>query len=320
MVFLFNLARIMDQSYKATKDLYGCNPRAFYEMGIKPVLDLYGVPCTQSAPLNVAKATKAITLEWADKKTPLDVGRATYRLAKFIDSLDKADLEALASHLGNLLMQDAVKISSLNIESDPLSDSFVLGKISEQFILEALDGGNTPQRIVGTLLELHQEFTSSKFEVHGVEDSASTTNLTSKKPGDLSITNSSGSLILIYEVTLKEFTEQRITECSQSLIGVLGVDAGSKSEVIVLCRKQDVLNDLLLETDNTFFYGRITDKFGIRYNFIDVFNWIKIKIIELDQDYRIEYFSRIEAYVNRVKTPVKVKNKWAEILKALNQD
>jgi len=316
IVFTINLARILDLSFKATEDLYACNPRAVYEQGIKPVLDSFGVPCTQSGPLNVTKATKAITDQWAAMKSPKEVGLATYHLAKYIDSADRSGLEVLASQIGKMLMLDAVHISSLIIKSDPLSDSYALSKISEEFIVEALDGGNTPQRVIGILLELHKEMVSGDSIVHGAKDSASTTNLTSKKVGDLSVTKKSGSVISIYEVTLKEFSDQRIVECSQSLIGNLGSEAGSKSEVIVLCREQDVPNSATIVKSNSLILGRLVDKFGIRYNFIDIFEWISIRILELDLEHRNEYFKRIESYVNQVKTPVKVKGKWAEILKS----
>lgn len=314
IAFTINIARILDINFKATKDLYACNPRPVYEQGIKPILDASGVPCTQSGPLNVTKATKAITVQWASMKSPKDVGMATFRLAKYIDSLDRSGLEILASKMGQLLKRDAVNVLSLNIKSDPLSDSHVLQDISRILITEALDGGNTAQRVIGTLLELHKEISASNLVVSGTEDSASTTNLTSKKIGDLSVYTKSGSVISVYEVTLKEFTEQRITECSQSLIGNLGRVAGSASEVIVLCRIEDMPSIATAAIDKGLILGRFTDKFGIRYNFIDLFQWISIRILELDKVYRSEYFSRLEAYVNRVKTPLKVKNKWAEIV------
>jgi hypothetical protein len=246
-------------------------------------------------------------------KSPKEVGLATYHLAKYIDTLNKSGLEVLAFRMGELLMRDATQISALKIKRDPLSDSSVLQKISETLILEALDGGNTAQRVIGTLLELHQEIVSANTIVTGTEDSASTTNLTSKKIGDLSISHTSGSIISIYEVTLKKFTEQRITECSQSLIGNLGKEVGSKSEVIVLCRKQDVPS-IALSKRNTLILGSMTDKFGIGYNFVDIFEWINIRILELNHELRKKYFERLESYVNRVNTPVKVKSKWAEIL------
>ncbi len=313
IVFTITLARILDLNFKATKDLYACNPRPVYEQGIKPILDSMGVPCTQSGPLNVTKATKAITDQWAAMKSPKEVGMATYRLAKHVDSLDKSGLEILASSMGQLLKQDAIHITSLNIKSDPSSDSQVLQDISRTLISEALDGGNTAQRVIGTLLELHKEISTSSLIVNGTEDSASTTNLTSKKIGDLSIYKKSGSVISIYEVTLKEFTEQRITECSQSLIGNLGNEAGSKSEVIVLCRREDMPTIAISAIEKGLILGRYTDKFGIRYNFIEIFQWINIRILELDTEFRSEYFRRLESYVNRVKTPLKVKSKWAEI-------
>jgi hypothetical protein len=314
IVFTINLARILDLNFKSTKDLYACNPRPVYEQGIKPILDSNGVPCTQSGPLNVTKATKAITDQWAAMKSPKEVGMATYRLAKYIDSLDKSGLEILASSMGRLLKKDAIHVTSLNIKSDPSSDSSVLQEISRTLIIEALDGGNTAQRVIGTLLDLHKEISSSSTIVNGTEDSASTTNLTSKKVGDLSVYKKTGSVISIYEVTLKEFTEQRISECSQSLIGNLGNEAGSKSEVIVLCRQEDMPSIAISAAEKGIVLGIFTDKFGIRYNFIDLFQWVSIRILELDQEFRAEYFSRLESYVNRVKTPLKVKSKWAEII------
>ena len=314
IVFTVNLARILDPNFKATKDLYACNPRPVYEQGIKPVLDSNGVPCTQSGPLNVTKATKAITDQWAAMKSPKEVGIATYNIVKYLDSLDKTQLEHMANLMGQLFMRDAQQIDSLNIESNPLSDSLILRQITEEFITQAMDGGNTAQRIIGILLELHTQLDSGNSKVHGSEDSASTTNLTSKKVGDLSVTRKSGSLISIYEVTLKEFSNQRIAECSQSLIGNLGKDVASNSEVIVLCRRVDVPSEAFRTGSNSIVFGRLLDRFGIRYNFVDIFEWINIRILELDYETRLEYFRRIEAYVNRVKTPVKVKNKWREIV------
>lgn len=223
-------------------------------------------------------------------------------------------VQCLELFSGRLLKKDAIHITSLNIKSDPLSDSNVLQEISRTLVIEALDGGNTAQRVIGTLLELHKEITSSSTIINGTEDSASTTNLTSKKVGDLSVYKKTGSVISIYEVTLKEFTEQRITECSQPLIGNLGNEAGSKSEVIVLCRQEDMPSIANPAAEKGIILGIFTDKFGIRYNFIDIFQWVSIRILELDQEFRTEYFSRLESYVNRVKTPLKVKSKWAEII------
>jgi hypothetical protein len=39
-----------------------------------------------------------------------------------------------------------------------------------------------------------------------------------------------------------------------------------------------------------------------------------MRLIELDNEGRTDYFKRIESYVNRVKTPTKVKIKWREIV------
>lgn len=317
IIFTINLARIVDPTFKSTIDLYGCNPRPVYEQGIKPVLDASGVPCTQSGPLNVTKATKAITDQWAAMKSPKNVGLATFRLAEYIDSLEKTELEIIAAKMGNLLQKDALLIDEMSVQNNPLSDSIILLDISKRLILEAVDGGNTAQRVVGILLQLHQEASNSELEVNGVDDSASTTNFTSKKVGDLSTSLETGKIISIYEVTLKKFNEQRISECSQSLIGNLGRESANSLEVIVLCRREDVPDSAKKLLQNHLFIGRFSDKFGIKYNFVDIFEWLSIRIIELDDELRARYFQRLENYINRVKTSVKVKRKWSEIVREL---
>ncbi len=314
VLFTVVVARILDEDFKSTKDLYACKPRPVYEQGIKPILDSSGVPCTQSGPLNVAKATTAITAEWAEMKIPIEIGKATYRIAAHVDSLKIVDLEIVASFMGELFMEDAVHVASLVTENDPLSDPHILQEISRKMIIEALDAGNTPHRVVGTLLELHKEISSSNTTVDGTEDSAATTNLTSKKLGDLTVFKETGEVISIYEVTLKEFTEQRIEECSKSLIGNLGAEAAGNSEVIVLCRQEDMPSIAIASEEPGLILGGLTDKLGVKYNFIDIFQWINIRILELNKTFRVEYFRRVEAYVNRVKTPLKVKSKWTELI------
>jgi hypothetical protein len=317
IVLTVNLARILDSSFQATEDLYASNPRPVYEQGIKPILDAHGIPCTQSGPLNVTKATKAITDQWAAMKSPKDVGLATYRVVKFIDSLDKKLLESFANLMGNLLMKDAKFIEKMAIERSPVSDSRKLHQVSSRLILGALDGGNTAQRLIGILLQLHTEFSKSDVVVRGAEDSASTTNLTSKKFGDLSVLSKTGRILSVYEVTLKIFTEQRIAECSQSLIGNLGKENIDQFEVLVLCRNEDLPSSIENVGESHILIGRFRDKFGIQYNFIDVFEWINLKLLELNDEFRLLFFHRLQAYVNRIKTPVKVKSKWAELIEEL---
>ncbi len=313
VVLTVTLARIQDLSYQATKDLYACNPRPVYEQGIKPVLEARGIPCTQSGPLNVTKATKAITSEWAAMKTPKEVGLATLSLIEQVDSSDVATLKDLAKKMAASLISEAKQITLLEVEVDPFTDSHILFDMTQRLILEAQDGGNTVQRVAGMLLEVHKETTGSSAVIAGSQDSASTTNLTSKKIGDLSVSKNSGELISVYEVTLKEFSEQRIVECSQSLIGNIGDSEDGFPDVIVLCRAEDV-PAIATKAEGGLVMAYVTDRHGIKYVFVDIFQWINIRLLELDKDSRAAYFGKLQAYINLVKTPIEVKKKWSEIV------
>jgi hypothetical protein len=313
VVFTITIARIIDKEYKSTIDLYYCNPRSIYEQGIKPILEINNIPCTQSGPLNITKATKSISLDWAAMKSPKDIGLATYRIAKIIDSLDFKDLKNIAEYMGYLFKEDSELVQSLVIEQDAISDVFNLLNISNKLISEAVDGGNTAQRVVGILLNINKKMFKQEVNILGAEDSASTTNLTSKKIGDISICNNEKQFISIYEITLKKFNDQRISECSKSIVSRLGIKNSMGIEVTVLCRVSDIPDTYIVDK-NSLVIGQHVDKYGIVYNFINIFEWMSLKILDLNNKYRGEYFNNIQDYVNMKNTSIKVKSKWKELV------
>lgn len=315
ILFTILIARVENAKYKSTVNLYECSPRAVYEQGIRPMLEDRLIPCTQSGPLNVVKATVAISENWATMKIPLNVGKATARLAAEIDRCNPAELNTLGLLMGELFLSEAKAIHALKIERERLADPIVLNKVTKRLMLEASNGGNTAQKIIGFLLKSQKTMLGSDVQIDGLEDSASTTNATAKKIGDLSV-SMHGSLIAIFEITLKEFSEQRISECSSSLIGFVGNDFKGSLEVIVLCRKEDVPSLANQNTGSATWLGNYEDRFGIIYRFVEIHEWIAQRILELDENSRMGYFSQVQEYIDRFKTPMEVKKKWNEIMEA----
>jgi hypothetical protein len=313
VIFTIILARIIDRNFKSTIDLYSCNPRSIYEQGIKPILEINDIPCTQSGPLNITKATKSINYDWAEMKSPRELGMATFRIAQVVDSLGLKDLKNVAEYMGFLLKKDAEFVESLVVKKDPVSDAFNIVNISNKLISEAIDSGNTAQRVVGILLNINKKMFKQEVNIFGAEDSASTTNLTSKKIGDISIYSNNSLYFSIYEITLKQFSDQRISECSKSIISTLGIKGSLGVEVTVLCRISDVPENFIINK-NSLLIGQYVDKYGIVYNFVNIFEWISSKILDLNNEYRAEYFNNIQDYVNMKNTSIKVKSKWKELV------
>lgn len=312
VIFTITLARIIDKNFKSTVDLYSCNPRSIYEQSIRPVFEINNIPCTQSGPLNITKATKLINLDWAAMKSPKEIGLATYRIAKAVDLLDLKDLKIVAGYMGFILKKDANFINSLIVKKDPISNALNLSNISNKLISEAVDGGNTAQKIVGTLLNINKKIFNQDVFIFGTGDSASTTNLASKKVGDISVFDSDNQYISIYEITLKKFDDKRISEYGKSISSILGIENILGMEVTVLCRIEDVPNNYVINKDSLL-VGQHVDKYGITYNFINIFEWISFKILDLNNQYRSEYFNNIQDYVNMKNTSIRVKNKWKEL-------
>lgn len=130
-------------------------------------------------------------------------------------------------------------------------------------------------------------------------DSVSTTNTTSKKPGDI-IEKLADGTELVYEITTKEFTDDRLLESYESVVSY-GADI---QDVVVICRPQDVPDSL----ENSQSYLRAATQYReLSYYFVDIYEYIRSTLLLLPPDARSSFYALLIEYVNKVDTAEKVK-------------
>jgi hypothetical protein len=136
--------------------------------------------------------------------------------------------------------------------------------------------------------------------VSGHRDSVSTTNTTSKKPGDI-IEKINSTSELIYEVTTKNFSDDRLIESHEA---VIDYDPTLK-EVFVICRPQDVPSTL---DDKGGSYIMTTTQYQeLAYYFVNIYDYIQSAILFLTPEGRKFFYQELTAYVNSTNTAEKVK-------------
>ncbi len=159
------IARLLDENYKPSQAFYKCNPRALYEGPIRDILLKRRIPHKKSGPLNVAKATVSINSQWAAQRRPAKIAEETVKLVSAIESFNSNQLYDFAANMAHFYMNEAKRVSDLSVEIPPQSDILYLYDICEKLIKEVPDAGNTPQRIVGLLLQVyHEELQSGIME------------------------------------------------------------------------------------------------------------------------------------------------------------
>ena len=318
-------ARAIDSGYQASSALYSCKPRAIFELGIRPVLEANGIPCTQSGPLNVAKATVGIDRSWAGQRRPEKAASAVLRLVSLLEAGDSSVAYEVGIEVARRYLELAAEIKQLESSFGASANASTLSLMAAQMIDAEPDSGNTPQRFCSIALMVR----FPEAEVYGQTDSAFTTNTTSRKPGDIGLIDRSGEIASVYEVTVKKFGAQRISECSQAIrafnqLGdnrypdfVSGGTAEPLTLVKVLCRKSDVPESVSISEFGAGGWIASAVDGEITYDFIDLFQWLSSQIFEMDQSAREQYFSLVQEYVNSPKTSKKVKQVFREMCNEL---
>jgi len=312
LVFLIAIARIDDVSFKASESLYKCNPRAMFEKAMRPQFAVRKIPYGQSPALNIAKATEAIGPAWAAQRRQKEAAQAVLNLVEAIDSLSAPDLVVLAHEIARRFIELASYVESHKYEGSSVVELPRLSDMIRKLIVRAPDGGNTAQRIAGLALRtLHENSTHS---IDGVEDSASTTNATSKKPGDIAISDDAGRLLMVFEITTKSFGEQRIDECSQSLSAYLKDSQDDIDSVTVLCMPENVPAEVRLgELGSSVVLGEANDG-SFNYEFVDLLGWIDAMLASMPKGHRMRFFEALSEYVNHFQTSGSVKLEFLRLL------
>ncbi|MFV9506294.1 MAG: hypothetical protein AB4911_17220 [Oscillochloridaceae bacterium umkhey_bin13] len=306
VVLVVAIARLIEPSYCASEDFYACNPRTLFEKPIKQVLDSKGIPSRQSGPLNVAKGTPRLNTQWAAGRKPRFVAEEVVQLVAKIEQISPQDLENFTKLLLRRFIAEALQVRKSMLFVDPKSDLDLLFRLTKSFIENTPDQGNTPQRIIGYLLESYHDQLASNVTVHGHTDHASTTSTTSKKLGDIT-EESNGVMLLVYEVTVKGFGEQRIREAYASILQYAANSGLEAKEIIVLCREQDVHPDVVPVT--SLYLGKLEYE-GVVFYFLDIYEWIIAQLFRMSMASRRDFFDKLQSYVADKNTSEKLRYAW----------
>lgn len=209
-------------------------------------------------------------------------------------------------------------VEQLNVQVKPNSDAEYLHKLCEALINSVPDGGNTPQRIVGYLLESYHEELQTGLIVSGHTDQASTTSTTSKKLGDITESQIGGLVVSAYEVTVKSFGVQRVREAYEAAHAYLTELQSPHREIVVICRKKDVHPEVQ-PISNTYL-GRLEYQ-DITFYFVDIYEWIMAQLLRMTADARANFFTKLQIYIADKNTSARVKTAWATLneMDILNQ-
>lgn len=313
IVLVVVVARLLDPSFRASDGLYDCNPRSLYEGPIVAELVGRSIPHRKSGPLNVAKAAKGLSAEWAAQRRPARVAAAVVGIVAYIEEIPATKLRSLGLDIARRFLAEATRITALTVEAKAESDPDFLYSLCRTLIDDAPDAGNTPQRVVGLLLKTYHDDLQTGLAVIGYEDRASTTSTTSKKPGDVAEVQLDGTPVSVIEVTVKPFGAQRVRESNEALAVLRDESSVSVNEVRVICRAEDAHPDAESSAATAVYLGRF-DSDGISYLFLDIYEWIMQRLLALTADGRLAFFGELTRYVDHFNTSENVKIVWAKAL------
>jgi hypothetical protein len=312
IVLVVVVARLLDPSYRASTGLYDCNPRALYEGPMVEELRARNIPHRKSGPLNIAKAARGLTREWAAQRRPVAVANRVVQLVQHIESLDQKALRDFAVALCARFLQESKRVASLTVVSKPEADPATLARLSDGLIEQAPDGGNTAQRISGLLLRAYHDELQTGIVVGGYEHRASVTSTTSKKPGDITEELPDGAVVLVYEVTTKRFNEQRVRESYDTVRAFDNRVGAQTDEVLVLCGSEDVHGSADRKRADSLYLGKLEYN-DLTYYFYNLTAWIRARLAAMPSDARLAFHEQLREYVDDYNTSETVKRVWASL-------
>jgi len=281
-------------------DFYDCKPRAIFEQGIRPALVGLGLKSRKSGPLNVAKAQRRLDEAWARSRDDPSSALLVVSLLRWIAPDRQRRATSTLRALLEELIEEAKELSTLSV-APPTALSATQAAIRLMRLIElAPDSGNTAQTVVHAALLTLYEGTEAKIADLG---RASETNLTSKKPADISVSAPWSTRLQLYEVTTKTIDANRLRDSDESVLAY-----GNEANCVTwICRNPENLHGLAL-TDST-----LLSSAGIRHEFIDLHTWLLITMELLGSQRRDRYFAILVRYIDDGQTDRVVKEAWAEL-------
>lgn len=303
------MAMLIDKSYRASRDLYACNPRSIYEKPIRSFLRKHDIPHKKSGPLNVAKNIRRINADWAANKRGDEIAMNVVRIVKVLEKMSSREQEAFATAYIVRYAEEAKRVKKMSYAPVLNGDAITLAELCRDLIANVPDGGATPQLIAGLLIEASNTDRKATSLVKGHRDSVSTTNTTSKKAGD--IVEERGGGYIVYEITVKKFDEDRLRESYEAIKADPRMN--TVKEVIVICRPEDVHPEATRIADH--FADAVFVFEDVAYLFVNIFTWMASQLVGITPTARAGFHKELSQYVNNINTSEKVKTyfkKWHE--------
>jgi hypothetical protein len=138
------------------------------------------------------------------------------------------------------------------------------------------------------------------------------TSTTSHKPGDIQEEKPDGEVLSVYEVTVKPFTEARITESFDTLKLSESRTGYVTREVFVLCRPEDVPENAAKTSDSAQYLGRTQFEDTV-YHFMDIFEWIMGQLLRMTPAARFQFHAALHEYISDPNTSEKAKHCWTQL-------
>lgn len=304
------VAKGINPSYTPTTNFYECNPRSLYEGKIRKQLSALGVPRGKSGPLNIAKAAAGLNDSWAARRKQPDVAMAVVRWAERMEESETEEWEAFAAEIGTRFKALAVAVAAMFVEATPTEQLTHLVSLSTSLMQQAAATGETAQRIVGVILEASG---GNGLTVVGHLDSATATNVTSKKAGDIIVSDGVSTRVL--EVTQKPFDTQRMEDSIEAIRAAATRDGGFQvGGVLVLCRDQDApeaaRSELPEGAPNTLLGTLTVD--GLTFDFVELYEWVTAQLATMTPQQRRMCHAALEDYARDPDTNAAVKRVWSD--------
>lgn len=302
------VGKYLNNSYDFLNKFYDCSPRAIFENGIFLALRDLKIPCGKSDPLNVAKNTNVLNMDWAEGKRPQRAAEAVVNYLHLLDS--NFSQKDNYSFLVNFFMFRLKELADIYVSSvvtvvttDTESQQELAIKLWS-FVSQAVEGGTIPQFFIGTLLEAIYLYDQNTI-VSGTKESVSGTNTTSQKPGDLVI-NKNGIISNIFEVTLKVVDTKRLSDSYD----VLAEQGYLDIPITFLCRIPQDTASLSEITYSPKMVSGFTKEQNHLFNFVDIESFICSQIAVLNKAQITYLLANLTEFISEYDRPLKTREIW----------
>lgn len=298
------MGKLVREDINTGTEFDSINPRGIFERAIFPVLRANRIPTGASAPLNVAKNIQVLDEKWAEGRKPEDAARAAVEYIRLINRhwADPDFRDDLIMMFVQRLVAYAEQVAKNDVELAPIEGELPvsLAKRLAKFATSYVDGGATPQFLVGAILQAARSTDAEYAPLEGLDASVFGTNSTSNKPADMWERLVSGEFGGLYEITCKTVGLDRLDAAVESF-AKLGIPT---LPVTFICRIPQDCNSLPLE-DGTIIHR------GMPFQFLDINAFIETNFAMLTSHKRETVMKNMADFVARPSTAIRTKQAWA---------